>query len=29
MRAMVFHGPGDLRYEEVPRPDPSEGELVL
>jgi L-iditol 2-dehydrogenase len=29
MRAMVFHGPGDLRYEDVPRPDPSPGELVM
>ena len=29
MRAMVFHGPRDLRYEDVPRPDPGAGELVL
>lgn len=29
MRAMVFHGPGDLRYEEVPWPEPGPGEIVL
>lgn len=29
MRAMVFHGPGDLRYEDVPVPTPAAGEIVL
>jgi L-iditol 2-dehydrogenase len=29
MRAMVFHGPGDLRAEELPVPEPGRGELVL
>src|SRR3989449_2664638 len=29
MRAMVFHGPGDLRAEELPGPRPETGELVL
>jgi L-iditol 2-dehydrogenase len=29
MRAMVFHGPGDLRFEEVPVPEPGPGEIVL
>ncbi len=29
MRAMVFHGPGDLRLEELPVPTPGPGELVL
>ncbi|HXP92976.1 MAG TPA: alcohol dehydrogenase catalytic domain-containing protein [Candidatus Binatia bacterium] len=29
MRAAVYHGPRDIRIEEVPRPDPSPGELVL
>ena len=29
MRAMVFHGPGDLRAEELPVPRPESGELVL
>ncbi|HKW91494.1 MAG TPA: alcohol dehydrogenase catalytic domain-containing protein [Methylomirabilota bacterium] len=28
MRAQVFHGPGDLRFEEVPAPDPEPGGLV-
>ena len=26
---MVFHGPGDLRAEELPVPEPEAGELVL
>jgi len=26
---MVFHGPGDLRHEELPVPEPAPGELVL
>ena len=29
MRAMVFHGPGDLRAEELPIPTPDAGEVVL
>jgi L-iditol 2-dehydrogenase len=29
MRAMVFHGPGDLRDEQVPVPEPAAGEVVL
>jgi len=29
MRAMVFHGPGDLRYEDVPWPTPAAGEVVM
>ena len=29
MRAQVFHGPGDLRYEEWPTPTPGPGEVVV
>ena len=29
MQALVFHGPGDLRLEDVPDPVPVEGELLL
>jgi L-iditol 2-dehydrogenase len=29
MRAQVFHGPGDLRFEEVAVPEPGPGEVVL
>ena len=29
MRAQVFHGPGDLRLEDVPVPAPGAGEIVL
>jgi L-iditol 2-dehydrogenase len=30
MRALVFHGPGDLRLEEVPRPEPrAEGDVLV
>jgi len=29
MRAMVFHGPGDLRAEQLPVPTPARGEVVL
>ncbi len=29
MRAVVFHGPGDLRFEEVPWPTPGPGEIVV
>ena len=28
MRAQVFHGPGDLRFEEIPVPEPEPGGLV-
>lgn len=29
MRAAVFHGPGDIRVEEVPRPRPGPGEALI
>ncbi len=29
MRALILHGPGDLRLEEVPAPVPAAGEVVL
>jgi len=29
MRAQVFHGPGDLRYEEIPVPEPGPGEVLV
>jgi L-iditol 2-dehydrogenase len=29
MRAVVFHGPGDLRFGEIPVPTPAAGEVVL
>ncbi|MBI4588347.1 MAG: alcohol dehydrogenase catalytic domain-containing protein [Candidatus Rokubacteria bacterium] len=29
MKAMVFYGPGDLRYEEIPVPVPSPGEALV
>src|SRR5215475_9940084 len=29
MRAVVFHGPGDLRFEELPWPEPAHGEIVV
>ena len=29
MRAVRFHGPGDLRVEEVPRPEPGPGEVLV
>ena len=29
MRAVVFHGPGDLRQEELPWPEPGTGEVVV
>ncbi len=29
MRALILHGPGDLRLEEVPEPQPAQGEVVL
>ena len=29
MRALILHGPGDLRLDEVPEPQPAPGEVVL
>ena len=29
MRALVFHGPGDVRVEDVPVPTPVDGEVLL
>ena len=29
MRAQVFHGPGDLRFEEIPIPEPEPGGVVV
>ena len=29
MRALRFHGPGDLRLEEVPRPEPAPGDVIV
>jgi L-iditol 2-dehydrogenase len=29
MRAMIYHGPGDLRLEEVPVPEPADDELLV
>ena len=29
MRAQVFYGPGDLRFEDTPVPEPGPGEVVL
>ena len=29
MRAHVFHGPGDLRFEQIPVPEPRAGEIVV
>ncbi len=29
MKAVRFHGPGDLRLEEVPRPEPGPGEVLV
>jgi len=29
MRAQVFHGPGDLRFEDLPVPEPAAGEIVM
>lgn len=29
MKAATFHGPGDLRVEDVPQPEPGPGELLL
>ncbi|MCP9488165.1 MAG: zinc-binding dehydrogenase [Gaiellaceae bacterium MAG52_C11] len=29
MRALLYHGPGDLRLEDVPRPEPKPGEVLV
>ena len=29
MKALRFHGPGDLRLEDVPRPEPGEGDVLV
>ncbi len=29
MRALLFHGPGDLRLEDVPRPEPGPGDVLV
>ena len=29
MKAIRFHGPGDLRLEDVPRPEPGEGDVLV
>jgi L-iditol 2-dehydrogenase len=29
VRALVYHGPGDLRLEEVPRPEPGPGDVLV
>jgi L-iditol 2-dehydrogenase len=29
MRALILHGPDDLRLQEVPRPEPGDGEIVV
>ena len=29
MRALRFHGPGDLRLEDVPRPEPGPGDVLV
>ncbi|MGH3093707.1 MAG: zinc-dependent alcohol dehydrogenase [Gaiellaceae bacterium] len=29
MRALMYHGPGDLRVEEVPRPEPGPGDVLV
>jgi L-iditol 2-dehydrogenase len=29
LRALLYHGPGDLRVEEVPRPEPGPGEVLV
>ncbi len=29
MRALIFHGPGDVRLEEVPRPEPGPGDTLV
>ena len=29
MRALIFHGPGDVRLEDVPRPEPGHGDVLV
>ena len=29
MKAVRFHGPGDLRVEDVPRPEPGPGDVLV
>ena len=29
MRALIYHGPGDVRLEEVPRPEPGPGDVLV
>ena len=29
MKALRFHGPGDLRLEDVPRPEPGAGDVLV
>ena len=29
MKALLFHGPGDLRLEEVPKPEPGPGDVLV
>jgi len=29
VRALIFHGPGDVRLEEVPRPEPGPGDVLV
>ena len=29
MRALIFHGPGDVRLEDVPRPEPGPGDVLV
>ena len=29
MRALLYHGPGELRVEEVPRPEPGPGDVLV
>jgi L-iditol 2-dehydrogenase len=29
VKALIFHGPGDLRLEDVPRPEPEPGDVLL
>ena len=29
MRALIFHGPGDVRLEDVPKPEPDPGDVLV
>jgi len=29
VRAAILHGPGDLRVQDVPEPEPAEGEVLV